>query len=51
MDLKDQEALEGILSILDRGLDFPSLDFQRLRETIYLQNAVIRFLEVLGEAS
>ncbi len=51
MDLRDHEALEDNVAILDRGLDSPSLDLQRLRETIHLQDAVIRFLQVLGEAS
>ena len=51
MDLRDCEALEDIISVLDRGLDFPNQDSQRLWVKIHLQDAVIRLLEVLGETS
>ena len=44
MDLRDHQALEDIVAVLDRGLDFPIPDFQPLRRTTYLQDAVIRDL-------
>ena len=51
MDLRDHEVLEDNVAIRDRDLDSPCLDFQKLGETIHLRDAVIRFLQVLGEAS
>ena len=51
MDRRDRQALEDIVAVLDRGLDFPIPDFQTLRRTTYLQDAVIRCLEVLGDAT
>jgi uncharacterized protein with HEPN domain len=47
---RDQEALIDILRVLDRALGFPIADFEAFVETDYLQDALIRCLEVLGEA-
>ena len=51
MEPRDGQALEDILGVLDRALEFPIHDFQTLDRTTYLQDAVIRCLEVLGEAT
>ena len=51
MEPRDRQALEDILGVLDRALEFPIHDFQTLERTTYLQDAVIRCLEVLGEAT
>ena len=51
MDPRDQQALADILGVLDRALQFPIPDRQTLEETTYLQDALIRCLEVLGEAT
>ena len=51
MEPRDGQALEDILGVLDRALEFPIHDFQTLERTTYLQDAVIRCLEVLGEAT
>ena len=50
MEQRDRQALEDILGVLDRALEFPIPDSQTLEDTTYLQDAVIRCLEVLGEA-
>jgi uncharacterized protein with HEPN domain len=42
MDLRDHQALEDIVAVLDRGLDFPIPGFQPLRQITYLQDAVMR---------
>ena len=42
MDLRDHQALEDIVAVLDRGLDIPIPGFQPLRQTTYLQDAVMR---------
>ncbi len=47
---RDHEALSDILRVLDRALGFPIADFEAFVETDYLQDALIRCLEVLGEA-
>lgn len=44
MDLIDHQVLEDIVAVLDRSLDFPIPDFQTLRQTTYLQDAVMRDL-------
>jgi uncharacterized protein with HEPN domain len=51
MDPRDQQTIEDILGVLDRALQFPIPDFQTLEEMTYLQDALIRCLEVLGEAT
>lgn len=51
MEQRDRQALEDILGVLDRALEFPISDAQTLEDTTYLQDAVIRCLEVLGEAT
>ena len=50
MEQRDRQALEDILGVLDRALEFPIPNSQTLEDTTYLQDAVIRCLEVLGEA-
>ena len=51
MEQRDRQALEYILGDLDRALEFPIPDSQILEDTTFLQDAVIRCLEVLGEAT
>ena len=51
MEQRDRQALEDILGVLERAMDFPIHNFQTLEQTTYLQDAVIRCLEVLGEAT
>lgn len=51
MSERDHEALGDILGVLDRALGFPISDLQTLEDTDYLQDALIRCLEVLGEAT
>ena len=51
MEPRDRQALEDILGVLDRAWEFPIHDYQTLERTTYLQDAVIRCLEVLGEAT
>ena len=51
MEQRDRQALEDILGVLDRALEFPIPDAQTLEDTTYLQDALIRCLEVLGEAT
>ena len=50
MTLRDREALNAIIAVIDRALGFPIHDFDALEQTDYLQDALIRCLEVLGEA-
>ena len=50
MTSRDQEAFRDILGVMDRALGFPIADFDALERTDYLQDALIRCLEVLGEA-
>ena len=50
MNGRDREALSDILGVLDRALGFPIADFDALERTDYLQDALIRCVEVLGEA-
>jgi uncharacterized protein with HEPN domain len=42
MDLRDHQALEDSVAVLDRSLIFPIPDFQTLQQTTYRQDAVIR---------
>ena len=51
MSERDREALSDILRVLDRALGFPIANLQTLEETDYLQDAVVRCLEVIGEAT
>lgn len=51
MEQRDRQALEDILGVLERAMDFPIHNLQTLEQTTYLQDAVIRCLEVLGEAT
>jgi uncharacterized protein with HEPN domain len=51
MEPRDRQALDDILGVLDRALEFPIQNHQTLEKTTYLQDAVIRCLEVLGEAT
>ena len=51
MSERDREALGDILGVLDRALGFPIANLQTLEETDYLQDAVVRCLEVIGEAT
>ena len=50
MKMRDREALNTIIAVIDRALGFPIDDFDALEQTDYLQDALIRCLEVLGEA-
>jgi len=50
MTPRDQEALEDIIAVIIRALAFPITGFDSFEDTDYLQGAVIRCLEVLGEA-
>ena len=50
MTLRDREALNDLIAVIDRALGFPIDDFDALEQTDYLQDALIRCLEVLGEA-
>lgn len=51
MSERDREALIDILSVLDRELGLSIPDRRTLEATDYLQDAVIRCLEVIGEAT
>jgi uncharacterized protein with HEPN domain len=51
MSERDHEALSDILGVLDRALGFPITNLQTLEETDYLQDALVRCLEVIGEAT
>ena len=50
MKALDQEALEDIVGVIDRALGFPITDFNTFAQPDYLQDALIRCLEVMGEA-
>jgi hypothetical protein len=51
MSEHDREALSDILGVLDRALGFPITNLQTLEKTDYLQDALVRCLEVIGEAT
>ena len=51
MSERDREALTDILGVLDRALGFPIPNRHILEETDYLQDALVRCLEVIGEAT
>jgi len=50
MTPSDRDALNDILAVIERALGFPIADFDALERTDYLQDALIRCLEVMGEA-
>lgn len=50
MTSRDQEALRDVHGVMDQPLDFPIADLDKLVQTEYLQDALIRCIEVLGEA-
>jgi hypothetical protein len=51
MDRRDRQALIDIRDVLDRALGYPIEGVEAFHEKDYLQDAVIRCLEILGEAS
>ena len=50
MTPRDREALQDIRAVIDCALGFPIADFEALARTDYLQDALIRCLEVMGQA-
>jgi uncharacterized protein with HEPN domain len=50
MDPRDRQALIDIRDVLDRALGYPIDKVDTFQDKDYLQDAVIRCLEVLGEA-
>lgn len=51
MDPRDRQALIDIRAVLDRALGYPIDTEETFRSKDYLQDAVIRCLEILGEAT
>jgi uncharacterized protein with HEPN domain len=51
MEEGDIQALRDILFNIDRALGFPITSFEAFAETGYLQDALLRCLEVMGEAT
>jgi uncharacterized protein with HEPN domain len=51
MEEGDIQALRDILFNTDRALGFPITSFEAFAETDYLQDALLRCLEVMGEAT
>ena len=51
MEEGDLQALRDLLFNIDRALGFPITDFEAFAETDYLQDALLRCLEVMGEAT
>jgi len=51
MEEGDIQALRDILFNIDRALGFPITSFEAFAETDYLQDALLRCLEVMGEAA
>ena len=51
MEEGDIQALRDILFNIDRALGFPITSFEDFAETDYLQDALLRCLEVMGEAT
>jgi hypothetical protein len=47
MTPRDQEALRDVHGVMDRPMDFPIVDLDALELTEYLQDALIRCIEVL----
>jgi uncharacterized protein with HEPN domain len=50
MGERDRQALIDILAVLDRALGYPIPDHRTFLDADYLQDALIRCLEVTGEA-
>ncbi len=51
MDARDRQALIDIRDVLDRALGYPIDSEETFFAKDYLQDAVIRCLEILGEAT
>jgi uncharacterized protein with HEPN domain len=51
MDARDRQALIDIRSVLDRALGYPIDSEETFLAKDYLQDAVIRCLEIVGEAT
>jgi uncharacterized protein with HEPN domain len=51
MDPRDHQALINIRDVLDRAMGYPIEGGEAFYEKDYLQDAVVRCLEILGEAS
>ncbi len=51
MDARDRQALVDIRGVLDRALGYPIDNEETFLGKAYLQDAVIRCLEILGEAT
>jgi uncharacterized protein with HEPN domain len=51
MDASDRQALVDIRGVLDRALGYPIDNEETFHTKDYLQDAVIRSLEILGEAT
>lgn len=51
MDARDRQALVDIRGVLDRALGYPIDNEETFLAKTYLQDAVIRCLEILGEAT
>jgi uncharacterized protein with HEPN domain len=51
MEEGDIQALRDILFNIGRALGFPITSFEAFAETDYLQDALLRCLEVMGEAT
>jgi len=51
MEEGDIQALRDILFNIDRALGFPITCFEAFAETDYLQDALLRCLELMGEAT
>jgi uncharacterized protein with HEPN domain len=51
MDARDRQALIDIRGVLDRALGYPIDSEEAFLAKDYLQDAVIRCLEILGEAT
>jgi uncharacterized protein with HEPN domain len=51
MEEGDIQALRDILFNIDKALGFPITSFEAFAETDYLQYALLRCLEVMGEAT
>ena len=51
MEQGDIQALRDLLFNIERALGFPIDNFESFAETDYLQDALLRCLEVMGEAT
>jgi uncharacterized protein with HEPN domain len=51
MDARDRQALIDVMSVLDRALGYPIDSEETFLAKDYLQDAVIRCLEIVGEAT